>query len=341
MAIPMRIKDRPSVAGCLFLCCLWSGLMIARASQSIESPPSEPSPIHSAGDWKEWDVLDAKSGSPVTVEEWIDGLSQYDIVYVGEEHHNQFHIEAALKILRALVDRDLHPVLALEMFGWDGQAALDRYIASDYEKGNAQEFLADARWAQNWGGQFDDYAPLLDFARSHRLMVRAMNPPKPFIRGVVKKGLAGARSEPEWSSWGMSTETIVDDPLYRERILHQLQQCHGGGAPEDYQTMYEASMVRDEAMAKTLVTTWNALRVEGTTHRPIVSYTGGGHIQYKLPVPKRVARRLSDDVSQVTIYLTSFEPSRQAEIRQYMEEGLADYVWLTPMGKQGPPRRCR
>jgi uncharacterized iron-regulated protein len=136
-------------------------------------------------------------------------------------------------------------------------------------------------------------------------------------------------------------ETIVEDPLYREKILEQLQQCHGGGAPEDYETMYEASMVRDEAMAKTLVEAWRSSRVDGAPYGPIVSYTGGGHIQYKLPVPKRVARRLSDDVKQVTIYLASFEPSRKAELQQYMEEGIADYLWLTPLGAQGPPRRCR
>jgi hypothetical protein len=83
------------------------------------------------------------------------------------------------------------------------------------------------------------------------------------------------------------------------------------------------------------------MSAEGATRGPIVSYTGGGHIQYKLPVPKRVARRLSDEVRQVTIYLTSFEPSRKAELQQFMDEGLADYLWLTPLGKQGPPRRCR
>jgi uncharacterized iron-regulated protein len=292
-------------------------------------------------EWKGWDLLDGKTGAPVKLDEWLESLSRYDIIYIGEEHHNQFHIEAALKILQSLMDRNLHPVLALEMFGWDGQAALDRYVAQDHSEMSRQEFLTETQWAQNWGGSFDDYAPLLDFARSHRLMIRAMNPPKAFIRGIVKKGLAEARSDPEWNYWGMAAETIVDDPLYRERILGQLQQCHGGGAPEDYQTMYEASMVRDEAMAKTLVGTWNALRAEGVSQGPIVSYTGGGHIQYKLPVPKRVARRLSNEVSQTTVYLTSFEPSRQAETRQYMEEGLADYVWLTPMGKQGPPRRCR
>ena len=324
----------------LFLYCLATGLCIVLACRAVESSVNEPSPLDSRT-WQAWDVLDAKTGTPVKVDEWIETLSRYDIVYLGEEHHNPFHIEAALKILRSLVDRGLRPVLALEMFGWDGQAALDRYVAPDDSDVNRQEFLAEARWTQNWGGSFDDYAPLLDFARAHRLMVRALNPPKPFIRGVVKKGLAGARSDPEWNYWGMAAETIVDDPLYRERILDQLQQCHGGGAPEDYQTMYEASMVRDEAMARTLVTTWNALRAEGVSRGPMVSYTGGGHIQYKLPIPKRVARRLSNEVSQTTVYLTSFEPSLQAEISRSMEEGLADYLWLTPMGKQGPPRRCR
>ena len=324
----------------LLLCCLLAGLIIPQACQSVESSVNEPSSVHSA-DWKEWDVLDARTRAPVKLDEWIESLGRYDIIYIGEEHHNQFHIEAALKILQSLVDRNLRPVLALEMFGWDGQAALDRYVAPDSSEVNRQEFLTEAHWTQNWGGSFDDYAPLLDFARSRRLMVRAMNPPKPFIRGVVKKGLAGARNEPEWTHWGMAAETIVDDPSYRERILDQLRQCHGGGAPEDYQTMYEASMVRDEAMAKTVVATWNALRAEGTSYGPIVSYTGGGHVQYNLPIPKRVAHRLSDEVSQTTVYLTSFEPARQAEIRQSMEEGLADYLWLTPMGKQGPPRRCR
>jgi uncharacterized iron-regulated protein len=298
--------------------------------------------VKEASEWKEWDVLDTETGAPVAFQDWLDSLSRYDILYVGEEHHNRFHIEAALKIVQSLIDRNRNPVVALEMFGWDGQEALDRYASPDRPDMSRTDFLAQARWNQNWGGEFDDYAPLLDFARDHGLMVRALNPPKPLIRGVVKKGLAAARSEPIWSEWGMEAEPIVDDPLYRERIVDQLRQCHGGGAPEDYETMYEASMVRDEAMAKTLAALWNGLRLQEGAHRgPILSYTGGGHIQYQLPVPKRVARRLSNDIKQTTIYLTSFEPSRQAEIRQYMKEGLANYLWLTPMGAQGPPRRCR
>ncbi|NJN37098.1 MAG: ChaN family lipoprotein, partial [Nitrospiraceae bacterium] len=68
---------------------------------------------------------------------------------------------------------------------------------------------------------------------------------------------------------------------------------------EHYRTMYEASMVRDEGMAKTLVQRQEEIRrAADGLRRIILSYTGGGHIQYGLPVPKRVARRLSGEVTQ-------------------------------------------
>jgi hypothetical protein len=109
--------------------------------------------------------------------------------------------------------------------------------------------------------------------------------------------------------------------------------------------MYEASMFRDEGMAKVIA---EALRRErrdmtaasGPKPGPIVSYTGGGHIQYRLPVPNRVQRRSGASVAQATIYLTSFEPGRTDELRELMREGVADYLWLTPIGANGPPKRC-
>ena len=143
------------------------------------------------------------------------------------------------------------------------------------------------------------------------------------------------------AQWGMKGEAIVDDPVYRARILQQLQACHGGGADSLYQTMFEASMVRDEGMAKTLVHRLNQIRSgSDTAAGPLVSYTGGGHIQYNLPVPKRVARRLTDQVNQVSIYMTSFEVGRIEELQDMIREKVADYLWLTPVSAKGPPRRC-
>ena len=293
--------------------------------------------------WDEWavgQVVDARTGLAVPMQPWLEGLATYDVIYLGEEHHNRSHIDAALTVLRSLMSQGRRPWLAMEMFGWDGQPALARYLRS--EESIRSEFLEQVAWKQNWGGAFEDYEPLAQFAKDQRLPLLAMNPPKRLIRQVVKQGLVQAKEQPEWRQWGMEGEVIVDAPAYRSRILSQLQDCHGGGSPEDYQTMYEASMVRDEGMAKTLAAAMKQLRVEASSGQgPLLSYTGGGHVQYRLPVPDRVARRVPEGLKQVTVYMATFERERAAELHQAMQEGIADYVWLTPQGAQGPPRRCR
>ena len=289
--------------------------------------------------FKEWQVIDTATGRPVSLDQWTALLLQQDIIYLGEEHHNRFHIDAAMTVLRRLKAEGRTPALAMEMFGWDGQAALDQYLFGS--EMNRQESLEAVRWQQNWGGSYEDYEPLVRLAKEQHWAVDAMNPPKPLVRIVAKNGLAQAESDPMMAQWGMKDETIIDDPIYRTRILQQLQACHGGGADSLYQTMFEASMVRDEGMAKTLVHRLNQIRSGSNTMAgPLVSYTGGGHIQYNLPVPKRVARRLTDQVRQVSVYMTSFEVGRIEELQDMIREKIADYLWLTPVSAQGPPRRC-
>jgi uncharacterized iron-regulated protein len=289
--------------------------------------------------FKEWQIIDTATGQAISLDQWMALLLNQDIIYLGEEHHNRFHIDAAMTVLRRLRAEGRIPALAMEMFGWDGQAALDQYLSGSEE--NRQEFLAAVRWQQNWGGPYEDYEPLVLLAKEQHWSIDAMNPPKALVRIVAKNGLAGSESDPLMAQWGMMDEPIVDDPLYRTRILQQLQACHGGGTDSLYQTMFEASMVRDEGMAKTLVHRFNRIR-SGTDilAGPLVSYTGGGHIQYNLPVPKRVARRLDGQVRQVSVYMTSFEVARTSELQDMIREKIADYLWLTPVSVQGPPRRC-
>lgn len=289
--------------------------------------------------WQPWHILETRTGRTIPFAEWLKTLEQHDVIYLGEEHHNSFHIQAALKILDQLVADGIEPTIGLEMFGWDGQTALDDYVATKRPANN--EFLEQVRWKQNWGGAFEDYAPLVTFGREHHLSVLAMNPPKPLIRRVVQLGLEQAKQESEWAAWGILQDEIVDDPAYRERIVDQLKRCHGG-TEDHFRTMYEASMVRDEGMAKTLVTRQRELhRDPHDVRRIIVSYTGGGHIQYNLPIPKRVARRLGEDIKQTTVYMMSFDTTMGDDVRARLEDPIADYIWLTPMGKPNPTKPCR
>lgn len=304
-----------------------------------------PTPVSTQGEsrrpgWQVGQVLDGKTGQAVDLSDWLKNLARYDIVYVGEEHYNRYHIDAALTILNTMLADGIRPALTMEMFGWDGQAALTDYLSAPGRQDSA--WLDRARWQQNWGGSFENYAPLVDFARDHHLSLYAMNPPKSLIRRVVKAGLNQARQESEWTQWEMDREEIVDDPAYRSKILDQLQRCHGGGSEKDYVPMYEASMVRDEGMAKTVAHALQTARLTESSPRTLIlSYTGGGHIQYNLPIPARVARRFANEVKQATVYLVSYDPSRIEDIQHLLQEGIADYIWLTPVSQQGLPQQCR
>ncbi|MER3422688.1 MAG: hypothetical protein C4293_05120, partial [Nitrospiraceae bacterium] len=287
-----------------------------------------------------WQIIEVKSGRSVAFDDWITEIAQKDVIFLGEEHYNQWHIEAALKILRALLARDRRPVLALEMFGWDGQAGLDQYLSDS--NASRDQFLQASHWEQNWGGAFADYEPLITFARDRHLPVLALNPPRSLVRRVATQGLTRAKDDVEMDRWGMRDEIFFDDHAYRDVILKQLRLCHSGLPEDAYQRMYEASLFRDEGMAKVISNYLSRVSLNPDQKiGPLLSYTGGGHIQYQLPVPNRVQRKRNGSVQQVTVYLTALDPAHPQEVQNLLQESIADYTWVTPIGINGPPKRCR
>lgn len=307
-------------------------VLIAFLVESCVASPAQPSLSTTTQPFHTGQVVAVATGEPVDFHKWLEGLADYNVIYLGEEHHNPAHIQAALTVLNAILARKNRTVLLMEMFGWDGQAVLDRYVADTAYSREA--FLADVGWERNWGGKFEDYEPLVEFIRQKKQFLAALNPPKSLVRKVAAQGLIQALTDPGMIKWGMTNRLLVDDQAYRELIVGQLQRCHGGLDEVGYRNMYEASLFRDEGMART-VNVW--------IHQfgPVVSYTGGGHIQYGLPVPNRVQRIRRDPIKQVTIYLHSYEPAQRTDVDELIQGRIADFVWLTPVSPQGSPHRCR
>ncbi|MEK6526202.1 MAG: hypothetical protein AABZ22_04955, partial [Nitrospirota bacterium] len=72
-----------------------------RQSASVDSPVSQT--------FQEGQVLEARTGRPIAVEDWITDLASRDVIYLGEEHRNRSHVEAALRILRGLLAKGRRP----------------------------------------------------------------------------------------------------------------------------------------------------------------------------------------------------------------------------------------
>ncbi len=280
-------------------------------------------------------LFEVKTKKSIELDKLKPQLIGADVIYLGEEHYTPSHINAALKILNVLLDAGKRPVLAMEMFGWDGQAALDHYLKDQIH--SEERFLNEAAWEKNWGGDFKDYRPLVNFAKNHHIPLYALNPPKYLVRLVRSKGLTEALRDPSMRQWDIPEHISLEDPEYRRVIFPQITACHPGYPDTVYQPFYEASIFRDEGMAKVIK---EYLHKKSEEVGPLVSYTGGGHIQYRLPVPNRVQKSQPKGFKDLSIYLIALDPSRTEDVEQAIDEGIADYVWLTELGPRGPQPRC-
>ena len=280
-------------------------------------------------------LIEVKTGKSVEFEMLKPKLNGVDVIYIGEEHYTPSHIEAAVQILDTLVASGRKPAVAMEMFSWDGQPALDQY--TQHHALTQEQFLKESHWEESWGGDFKDYDRIVHFAKKHRLPLYGLNPPRALVRLVAKKGLQTAMRDPAMDQWDVKKDISLDDSEYKKVIFKPIQLCHPGMPDKAYEGYYQASIFRDEGMAK-VITEYLAKRPK--EHGPLVSYTGGGHIQYRVPVPSRVSRDADASLKDVSIYLISLDPAREVEVQEAIDDGIADYIWLRELGPGGPQPRC-
>ena len=324
MRMPQSVACRPS--NMLAFVGLACGALVATTVWAT---------VPSSGHYRVGQIIEPKNNTTLSDLEFRAILQSADIIYIGEAHYTPSHVAAALQVLQSVLGGGRKPILGMEMFSWDGQAGLDRYLKGTVT--STEDFLAESQWKNNWGGKYADYSALVDFAKTHGLTLLGLNPPRPLVRNVAKTGLAAVGSDPQVQQWTIPVPFPADDPEYRRVIYEQIEQCHGGLSQEVYQKIYEASVFRDEGMSAVITTTVKSDAPEPTT---FVSYTGAGHIQYGLPIPKRVKRQLGVPVKDVTVYLHALDPEHPEDVDHLIDERIADYVWLTTLGPQGRQPRC-
>ncbi len=291
--------------------------------------------IQPADPYRVGQIIDLNTRAAVSGAEFASRLQSVDVIYIGEAHYTPSHVAAALQILQTVLDGGRQPIVGMEMFSWDGQDGIDRYLNGTVA--STEDFIAESRWDDNWGGDYGEYSPLVDFAKTHGLKLLGLNPPRSLVRTVAQKGLTEMARDLKAQRWPVPDPFPPDDPEYRRVIYGQIEQCHAGLSREVYQKIYEASVFRDEGMASVVATmAGDDARAPG----PFVSYTGAGHMQYGLPVPKRVQRQSGDSLTHVTVYLHALDLEHVEDVERMLKEHIADYVWLTALGPQGRQPRC-
>ncbi len=269
-----------------------------------------------------------RSGNTLTWSEVVSQAGRSDVVYLGELHDDPATHELELATLRALAEGGRRPVaLSLEMFETDVQGVLNAYLKGTITE---RDFLAGSRPWPNYG---TDYRPLVEYAKSARIPVVASNVPRRLASMVAKGGLPALAGLPAAErQWAAIPDSAPADAYWEEFK----QFGHPGMNPADLWKWYEAQVLKDETMARSITTV-----LAGS--RPVVLHVNGAfHSDKALGVPSRVTK-LQPGSSRTVMTARPAEGASSALPGDLA--GLADIAILvekrgtaTYRGKVGPDR---
>lgn len=220
-------------------------------------------------------VYDLRQGRRLTLSELAPELRGNRIVLVGEQHTDEEHHRAQLRVIQALVHSGARVAVGLEMFRRDSQPTLDRWTAGNI---GPREF--EAAYYDNWNYPWDAYRAIFEYARGQGLPMIGLNVSRDVTRQVARGGF---QSLTEAQRGQLPEVTCSID----EEYLRYIRSVYGAHAHGNMNFTYfcEAQMIWDVAMAV------HALDyLKANPDATVVILTGVGHAQ-KGAVPRQIRLR--------------------------------------------------
>ena len=222
-----------------------------------------------------------------TMTEVIEKASGKRVVFVGEYHDRFAHHNVQLQVIKHLYRKDPKIAIGMEMFQRPFQKALDEYISGAI---NEREFLKQAQYFKRWSFDYNLYKPILDFARTEKIPVVALNLRREITDKVSKGGMDSLTDDEKKE---IPAQLDFSDSSYRERLKQAFDQ-HKTRGERSFDFFYQAQVLWDETMALSIDE-----YLQRTPDRRMVVLAGLGHLAYGSGIPKRVLRRNAYEVATI------------------------------------------
>jgi uncharacterized iron-regulated protein len=231
----------------------------------------------------------------------IKGVADKKVVYVGEIHDVFSHHAVQLDIIRGIYSKDRKLAIGMEMFQRPFQTVLDTFIEG---KMGERDFLKQSEYFKRWGFDYNLYKPILDFARTEKIPVIALNMEREIIKEVSVSGIDSLVDEHRKA---VPTEMDFSDNEYRERLM-KIYELHERKEDGNFDYFYQSQILWDETMSQSI----DAFLHKNPDYQ-IAVLAGQGHLRYGSGIPRRTKRRNGHDYAIVLI-------------DEDVDEGIADYV---------------
>ena len=193
--------------------------------------------------------------------------AQSTIYLLGEVHDNPKAHSQRLGLIENLLSRKFRPVIAMEQFDRDNQAALTQ----------AMNFCKDAdcviQKAGGRGWNWNFYKPVIDTALKLRLPIIAANLSSADAMKTVREGLGAALSRETLRDFNLD-KPLDSDLFQKQKIAIEIGHCHTLPSSA-VKGMVNAQVARDVWMAKT---------VRDNASNGLILLAGNGHVRKDIGV---------------------------------------------------------
>ncbi|RYE31275.1 MAG: hypothetical protein EOP42_10850 [Sphingobacteriaceae bacterium] len=184
-------------------------------------------------------IYNSASHKIISVDELVKVLDKTDVIFYGEEHNDSVGHLLEATILQKLYEKhQLKTALSMEMFETDCQQVLNEYLTGLIREKN---FITDARCWPN----YQDYRPMVEFAKSSQIPVIAANAPGRYTNMVSRGGLVALN---KLNQTGKSCLPPLPIDTAAGAYLQKFEAIMGGHSAMGGMQIYQAQNLWDATM---------------------------------------------------------------------------------------------
>lgn len=256
-------------------------------------------------------IFDTKKKKEIPLAKLNKSLKKIDVIFFGEEHNDSIGHDIELALFQLLEQRYKNVALSLEMFQSDTQLVLDEYISGLITPTNLAK---DGRLWNN----FNDYEPLIAFARTTQTPVLAANAPSRYTNRVSKHGLESLTDLSESAKKLLAPLPIdtLTGPYYEKFV-----QIMGGHDKLSGMKIYQSQNLWDATMAYRISKFADRLKQVKILH-----INGRFHSDEKMGTFQQL-KKYAPHLEAANISCFSHQEFENPKWEDF--QGLGDYIILT------------
>lgn len=266
-------------------------------------------------------ITDTANGDVLAPADLPGRLEHVRVLLVGEEHTDMDSHRVERRVLEELVRAGRRVTVALEMYPYTEQKALD-----DWTSGALAEdaFLEASRWYRSWGYNWAYYRDVFLLARDAKLRMRAVNAPREVVSAVRKKGYQGLTGE---EAAHIPSRVDSHDPEHMRMFKASFDEesFHAGMDDAAWQAMLDAQCAWDATMGFQAA---KALEGDADPKAIVVVLAGSGHVAYGLGIERQL--RAQGFAGAVATLIPVPVLDEKGEPNAAVQASYASFVWGTP-----------